>query len=67
MIRCDEFEPLIERLLAEEIDDPDRDRLLAHAQSCGGCRQYVELHHRLLGSELAVTGFARFKLGEAPL
>jgi len=54
MNRCAEFEPLIERMLAEEIADADRDRLLAHAQSCGGCRQYVELHHRLLGSELDV-------------
>jgi hypothetical protein len=54
MIRCDEFEPLIERMLAEDIDHRDRDRLLPHAQSCGSCRQYVELHHRLLGSELAV-------------
>jgi len=54
MIRCAEFEPLIERMLAEEIADADRDRLLTHAQSCAPCRQYVELHHRLLGSELDV-------------
>ena len=31
---CRSYEPLIERLLADEIDDPERDRLLAHAGEC---------------------------------
>jgi hypothetical protein len=54
MQRCDDYEPLIERMLADEIDDTERDRLLRHAESCGDCRQFVELHHRLLGPALAV-------------
>ena len=54
MSRCTEteYELLIERMLADEIDDPERDRLLTHAQGCSPCREYVELHHRLLDSEL---------------
>ena len=54
MKRCDDYEPLIERMLADEIDDAGRDRLLRHAESCSGCRQFIELHHRLLGPELEV-------------
>ena len=52
MERCNDYETLIERMLADEIDDADRDRLLAHSERCRACREYVELHHRLLGSEL---------------
>ncbi len=52
MSRCENYEGPIERLLADEIDDAERDRLLAHAESCSDCRQFVELHHRLMGPEL---------------
>jgi hypothetical protein len=52
MNRCTDFETLVERLLADDIGDADRDRLLRHAESCDECRQYVDLHHRLLGPEL---------------
>jgi hypothetical protein len=52
METCNEYEALVERMLADEIDDVERDRLLAHAERCRACREYVELHHRLLGSEL---------------
>ncbi|MCP3978480.1 MAG: zf-HC2 domain-containing protein [bacterium] len=54
MKRCTEFEPLIEKMLAEEIGDAERDRLLAHAESCGACREFVELHHRLMEPEVEV-------------
>jgi len=52
MDRCTGYEGLIEKLLAEEIDGDDRERLLAHAERCADCRAYVDLHVRLLGSEL---------------
>jgi hypothetical protein len=52
MDRCHDYESLIERMLADEIEDGERDRLLAHAECCTSCRQFVELHHRLLGPEL---------------
>ena len=54
MRRCDDYEPLIERMLSDEINDAERDRLLRHAERCADCRQFVELHHRLLGPELEV-------------
>jgi hypothetical protein len=54
MGRCVDFEPLIEQMLADEIQAIERDRLLRHSQSCASCRQFVELHHRLLGPELEV-------------
>ena len=54
MDRCRDYETMIERMLADEIDAAERDRLLTHAERCHACREYVELHHRLLGSELAV-------------
>ena len=53
MDRCNVYETSIERMLADEIEDAERDRLLAHAERCRSCREYVELHHRLLGSELS--------------
>ena len=50
---CHEYEPLIERLLAEEIGDRERDRLLHHTEGCQGCREFVDLHYRLHDAELA--------------
>ena len=52
MERCADFESLIERMLADEIDDAERQQLLLHAQSCADCRQFVDLHHDLLDPEL---------------
>ncbi len=45
---CREYEPLIERMLAEEIGRAERDRLLEHTEECPGCREFVDLHHRLM-------------------
>jgi len=52
MESCHDYETSIERMLADEIDDTERDRLFAHSERCRSCREFVELHHRLLGSEL---------------
>jgi len=52
MSECVDYERLIERLLADEIDDGDRDRLLAHAGHCAACRSFVDLHYRLLEPDL---------------
>jgi len=54
MSRCDDYEPLIERMLAEEIGNAERDRLLAHTEGCTGCREFVDLHYRLQDPELGV-------------
>lgn len=49
MIRpCPEYEPLVEALLADELDHDGRERLLEHAMACPGCRSFVDLHHELL-------------------
>lgn len=57
---CTEYETLIESLLAEEIGDADRDRLLAHSQECGACREFIDLHYQLrdpeIGGELPTPG-----------
>ncbi len=51
---CREYEPLIERMLAEEIGDGERDRLLAHAEACTGCREFIDLHYQLQDPEQVV-------------
>jgi hypothetical protein len=60
MKRCTEFEPLIEGMLSEEITEANRDRLLAHAETCTECRQFVDLHYQLqdpgLGADLPTPG-----------
>ncbi len=50
--QCQEYEPLVERMLSDEISGDEMDRLLSHAETCGDCREFVELHHRMLGPEL---------------
>jgi len=52
MKQCPDYEPLIEGLLADEIDADDLDRLLDHAGSCAGCRSFVDLHYQLQDPEL---------------
>lgn len=60
MNRCLEYQPLIEGMLAEEIGETDRDRLLAHAEGCTDCREFVDLHYQLqepdFGCELPTAG-----------
>lgn len=53
MSKCTEFEPLIEQMLSEEIEDASRDRLLAHSEACVDCRQFVDLHYQLQDPELS--------------
>lgn len=50
MKRCEDYDALIEGLLADELADHERDRLLGHAQTCAGCREFVDLHHGLLAT-----------------
>jgi hypothetical protein len=47
MTECTQYEPLIELMLAEEIEPGQLDRLLSHAEDCAGCRQFVDLHYQL--------------------
>jgi len=50
---CKTHETLIEKMLADELDGEAMDRLLAHAERCAACREFVDLHHQLFDSELA--------------
>ena len=45
---CTEYESLIESMLADEIDEAARNRLLRHTEACLACREYVDLHHALM-------------------
>lgn len=45
---CANYESSIESMLADEIDEAARLRLLRHAETCADCREYVDLHHALL-------------------
>lgn len=50
---CHEYEPSIERMLADEIGADERDRLLAHTENCPACLEFVDLHHRLIESDMS--------------
>ena len=52
MSECRQHESSIERLPADEIEQGERDRLLAHTESCPDCRRFVDLHYQLQDSEL---------------
>jgi hypothetical protein len=50
---CRAYDDSIERMLAEEIGNAERDRLLAHAQTCAACAEFVDLHYQLRDPALA--------------
>ena len=52
MSPCENYDALIEKLLADELEHPALDRLLAQAESCTACRSFVDLHHQLGTVEL---------------
>lgn len=51
---CRAYDDSIERMLADEIGNAERDRLLAHAQDCGACREFVDLHFQLQDPAMTV-------------
>ena len=52
MSPCKSYDPLIEKMLADELEGEAMDRLLGHAEQCAACRDFVDLHHQLFESEL---------------
>lgn len=57
---CTEVEPLLFALLEDEVDDSERERLIAHLRRCGACRRRLEqeraLTHALAPAALRSAG-----------